>query len=651
MCKQKNKKGRITLNESSNETAIRLKSGLTWRSFFSLIMAALLFIPINIYLNLSTGGGVGISAIYIITILLSEITRYTGKPLSKQEMFIIYSTMGTAAMAIPPYYTLISRAFFINTPTSYAYRLNGVPLPYLVPDWVSPPVGSKAYMYRTLFQLEWMKPLLVSSLFFFLHLMGDVGLSIMLSHITVNVEKLRFPFATVDASLIETITERESGRTRIFMTAFYAGLVYGALLYGAGVLPLPWIDLTGLTEKYSPGALLGISTAPGPFVFGLMLPVSTSATMLIGSMLVWVILNSLFTVNPSFFPQWVNEYYRGMTINSIYQRTFQRIWISPQFGFALGLAVALYLGLLRKSIGDIVTSRKSHTSTVRRGLRTDRSRTPYFPSFVLAILLFLTGSLGSVALFSILIPEMPLYVLLLTSLGLSLLIGTLAAYSFGETGFFTAMPWPWRAVVYLSPYQGYAAWVQPPYICTGAPGDASQTVKVSYLTETKPKDYFKAWIVAAIVNVVFGLIIVDSLWRLAPIPSSAYPNAVIQWPIEAANTALFVTRQMNLDAFLISVGTVFSFTLYFVGDVLRKIGIPFSAVSFFVGCSTLPPSAIMTLVGSLIGNYGIGRFVGKERWRAMRGVFAAGIISGVGVFLGVNISMTLISKAAWVWPY
>jgi len=630
------------MTEKLEEAAVGFKGGLTWRALFGLIMAALLFIPVNIYLNLSTGGSVGTSAIYIITILLSQITRFTGKPLSKQEMFIIYATMGTAAIAIPPYYDLVFRAFFINTPTSYAYNINGVPLPYTLPDWISPPVGSNAHMYRTLFQLEWTKPILITSLFFFLSFMADLGLGIVLSYVTVEVEKLRFPFASVDASLIETITTRESERTKIFMTAFYAGLVYGAILYGGALLPLPWFDMTWLTEKYIPGALVGIATEPTPFVFGMMLPISTSTTMLAGSILVWIILNSLFTVNPAFFPQWVSEYYSGMSIGSIYQRTFQRIWISPQFGFALGLAAALVV-LLRKSI----------VNALRGGLKADirLNKEAYFPSFIHAIFMFLAGSLGSVALFSILVPEMPFYIPLLASLGISLLLGTFAAHAIGEVGFFSPLPWPWRAMVYLSPYQGFAAWVRPPYIGQGAPGTMSQAVKVAYLTETRPKDYFKALVVATVLNITFGLLIIDSLWRLAPIPSSAYRASMIFWPIEATNDALFVTRQIRLDPILISVSGVFSFALYFVGNFLQKIGIPFSAVSFIVGCYMLPTSALMTVAGSFIGHYGIRRYFGRERWAAVRGVMAAGILAGVGVFLGVSISMTLISKAAWVWPW
>jgi len=635
----------MAMAERADETEVSFKSGLTWRALFGLIIVALLFIPVNIYLNLSTGMFVTTAAVYVIAILLSEIARYAGNPLSKQEMFIIYATVGAVAISLPPYYWLVYRAFFINTPVTYAYSVNGVPLPYLVPDWLCPPLDSNAHLQRTLFQPEWMKPILVTTSFFFLSFMADLGLSIILSYVTVDVEKLRFPFATIDASLIETITTRESQKMGIFMAGFHPGLVYGAILYGgfslgAPIIPLPWADLTWFTEKYIPGALVGIATEPTSFIFGLLLPLSVSGTMLLGSVIIWIVLNYMFTINPAFFPQWANEYHPGMTIAAIYQRTFQRIWISPQFGFALGLAGALVI-LLRKGIARSIVG----------GLRAGKGGSKHFPSSVLAIILYLVGSLGTVALFSFLIPEIPFYLPLLTSLFVSLMIGTLAAYATGEVGFFPAMPWPWQAIVYLTPYRGYSGWVTSPYISLGAPGGASQAIKVSYLTETKPKDYFKAWAVAAVLNVVFGIIVTDSLWRLAPIPSSAYPGSMIYWPLYATSDSLFVTRQIRLDPILIAASSIFSFALYFASNLLHKIGIPFSAVAFIIGCYTMPTTTIMTFLGSFVGHYGIRRYIGRERWTAVRGVFSAGILSGIGVFLGIGVSMTLIAKSAWMWPW
>ncbi|MEM2261435.1 MAG: hypothetical protein QXK24_03185 [Ignisphaera sp.] len=622
-----------------------LKSGLTWRSLFGLIIAALLFLPVNIYLNLSTGMMISTAAVYIIAILLSEIARYSGNPLSAHELFIIYATMGIAATTLPPYYWLVYRSFFVNTPVTYAYKIDDTPLPYLVEDWLCPPLGSPAHTYRTLFQVEWLKPLAIFTTLSLLSFTADLGLSMFLSHLTVRVVGLRFPFATLDWSLIETITKRESDKIKIFMTGFYPGLIYGAILYGGfgmGVplIPLPWADFTWLTEKYLPGAIVGISTEPSPFIFGLMLPLSITGNILAGSLIIWIILNYIFTTNTSFFPQWVKEYYRGMTISSIYQRSFQRIWISPQFGFVIGLAIALIISL-RKHISGIVRLR----------LKDVKNEFNDFPSIKLSLVLYVIGSVGSVLLFIVLVPEIPFYVPLLTSLAVSFMIGALAAYAIGEVGTFPSLPWPWQAIIYFTPYKGYPGWVVSPYICLGTPGSASQMVKVSYLSGTKPKDYFKAWTIALILNLIFGLIVIDTYWRLAPIPSSVYPGSMIYWPIYATNDALFATRQIKLDPTLLSLSSLISCLLYFASNVLQKIGIPFHAIAFIMGCYTLPTSSIMMFIGSLISHYALARYFGRERWISIRGIFSAGLFAGVGIFLGVGIALTLLTKAAWVWPW
>lgn len=634
----------LTKNNSLN-AGIEFKSGLTWRVIFGLILIALLFIPINIYLNLSTGMSLTTAAVYVIIILLSTITRYSGKPLSRQELFIIYVTTGAAATTIPVYYWLIYRFFFITTPVTYAYKIDGVPLPNLVPDWLCPPLGSLAHLHRTLLQPEWIKPISIITTLFLLSFIADWSLSIMFSYITVELERLDFPFATIDFSLIETLTVQKSEVMRVFMAGFYPGLAYGAILYGgyslgAQLIPLPWVDLTWFTEKYIPGAIVGIATDPASFAYGLLLPPSISGSLLLGSAMTWILLNHMFTINSSFFPEWAEEYYPGMMISSIYQRSLQRIWISPQIGFALGLAAAL-IASMRKSIFEAISS----------GIKMQKRANEYFPSLILALLLYTAGSLGSAILFSLLIPEIPFYMPLLISLVASFMIGALSSHAIGRIGFFPVVPYLWQSIVYLTPYRGLPGWLISPYVCSGAPGSASQAVKVAYLTGTKPKDYFKAWIIAAILNLVFGLLIVDSFWRLAPIPSSIYPASLIYWPLYATNDSLFITRQIKLDPLLILSSGAFSFTVFFAGSLLQKINIPFSPIAFVTGCYTLPTSSITIFLGSLIGHYVIGRYVRKEEWIKIRGVFVAGIFAGVGVFLGLGVSMILIAKSAWVWPW
>ena len=618
------------------------KVGLTWRALLALLIGALFFVPINIYLNLVTGGTISTAALYIVVLLFSTFATIAGSLLSPNEIFVIYSSMAATVALIPPYYWLVYRAFFVNAPSTFAYTLNGVPLPYLVPDWLAPPPGDPAYNLRTLLQPAWAKAIVVSTIFFAGALLADVGLGMLLSYLFVEVEKLPFPLARVDFSLIQTISERKELTLRVFLAGFYAGLIYGAIAYagqafGVQLVPLPWADLTWFTEKYMPGALIGIATDPSFFAWGLVLDPKVTCSTLLGSILVWVVLNWAFTVNSTYFPLWASEYRRGMTLALIYQRAFQRIWISPQFGVALGLAVSLAFALRKGLLRVFRVALRGVGGEVQRA----------YPSMRLALLLFLGGSLLTVTLHHALIPDFPLAVSLLTSTALSLLIGMLASRAVGEVGFFPSIPWPWQAIVYLTHYNGYAGWVQSPYISLGGQAGMCQMVKVAQLTKTRPVDYFKAIIIGSALSAAIGFFAVDLFWRLAPIPSTAYPNSMVFWPMYAINDALFATRQIRLDPVIIGASMVASIAVMLSSPVISRFVLPVPLLS---GLFIIPPYAISIFAGSMIGHL-LRRYVGAERWSEVQGPLAAGVLTGAGVFVGVSTSLLLITRAAWIWPW
>ncbi|MCS7105332.1 MAG: OPT/YSL family transporter [Thermofilaceae archaeon] len=619
------------------------RTGLTWRVIFALLIATLFFVPINLYLNLVTGGTISSAALYVIVLLFSLFAEVAGSFLTQNEIFVMYASIAATVSIVPPYYWLVYRTFFVNSPSTYAYVLNGIPLPHLVPSWLAPPPGDPAHYLRTLIQPAWAEAIVVSTFFFITSLAADVGLGILLSYLFVELERLPFPLAQVDYSLIQTISERKGPLLRVFLAGFYAGLIYGAVAYsgqaiGVQLIPLPWADLTWFTEKYMPGALIGIATDPSFFALGLVLDPKATLSMLVGSVVVWVFMNWLFTIDSRFFPLWASEYRRGMTLAIAYQRSFQRVWIAPQFGVALGLALSLVL-FLRRSIVKIfrlAIAREAELGTYN-----------IFPPMRLALVLFLVGSLSSVALHHILIPEFPVYVTFLTSTLLSLFIAVLAARAVGEIGFFPTLPWPWQAIVYLTPYSGYAGWVQSPYISLGGQAGMCQMVKVAYLTRTKPSDYFKALVLGTLLSVAVGFVVMDLFWRLAPIPSSVYPNSMVFWPMYATNDALFVTRQIQLDPTIIVLSLAVSLALTLSTPLVSRILLPIPLLS---GCFIIPPYAVSIFVGSMLGRL-LRRYVGDEKWNEIRGPLAAGILTGAGVFVGISISLLLVARAAWIWPW
>ncbi|MEM2853882.1 MAG: hypothetical protein QW804_05220, partial [Candidatus Bathyarchaeia archaeon] len=115
-----------------------------------MILAALIFLPATIYLTFSMGTEVGSASMYITAILFTALARIYGGRLTKQELYIIYATVGSIATSVPFYYWLVFRSFFVTNPLSLEFKLFGTPLRELVPVWLSPPVSSPVHQLRTL---------------------------------------------------------------------------------------------------------------------------------------------------------------------------------------------------------------------------------------------------------------------------------------------------------------------------------------------------------------------------------------------------------------------------------------------------------------------------------------------------------------------
>ncbi len=635
----------LAVTEARVEQPVELQYGFTWRALLALLTAAVLFIPVTLYLNLLSGALSPAIAVTVIAILFAELTRFFGTPLTKQELFVIYSGVAVMSSTLPPYYWLVYRTFYVTTPITQYFLIDGVPINQLVPTWLAPTIGSPVYELRTLLHPDWVSALVVAALSFSFIAMAEIGLAIMFTYIFVREEKLPYPLAHVEASLINVLIERRESQLSIYILGlvagvFYAFMTYAGYLFGVPLLPLPWFDFVWLTEKYLPGALIGIATDPFTLGLGMVLPLKVAGATLAGSLIIWVIINTIFTTTPDFFPLWYSEFYRGMTIGAIFQRTFQRIWISPQFGFIIGIALALILSY-RKTFSR---SLRLFASAI---LRPQESELPLRFSLVL----FLVASISSVILFAVLVPGFELWVAIATSLGLSFFIAMVAARSLGEVGYFPAIPWPWQVIVYFTPYKGYSGWVYAPYINLGYTGYLSQLGKVSYLTNTRPTNYFLGVAIAFSLIGVVGLLAMDFFWRLSSIPSNVYPYTMIYWPIFATNDSLFATRQISIVPEHIGIGALATLAIVALETFTRRL--PFALPTFPValGFFIIPPYTFTILIGSLIANLVISRSFGRERWAATKNFFIAGFFSGLGITVGISISFTLLAKASWIWPW
>jgi len=636
------------------QTRIEFKSGFTWRVAFAMVVAALIFIPVSVFLYLSAMVVVGAGAVYVIVILFSEILRMQGQRLSKQELFMMYSVLGAVGGGgwFTMFYWLVFRGFFVNSDIASAFSVNGIPIRDLVPTWMAPPPASQVYQLRTLMHPDWLLPIGLSVSLAALTFIAELALTMIFSILFVEAEPLRFPFAEIDYSLVNTLSERQRDNVFVFLASMSAGVMYGIFLYvvpltsGIIVIPRLWIDLTRFTEKILPGAMIGIATDPTSFIYGFMLPVPIALSLFIGSAVTYILLNSLsITTFPDLFPQWRAEYFYGMNLGAIIQRSSLRAWLSPSIGFALGLALALLIKHRKSVVGSFRALSKLRVVA-------GKGEAGYLPLRIL-LLMFFGAVLTSIILYHILIPEVPIWIPLLISLGMSFVMPLAATRVVGEIGISIPFnPWQiWQALLYFSGYTGYAGWITYPVIAGTSTPWSVQTIKVAYMTETRPRDLFKAFAISVVLTAIFGFIFMDLFWRMAPIPSLVYPWTLIYFPTYAISDCLFATRQILIDANWIGYGTLISVLIFALGEALGRAGIGFSAAALIGGFTNLPPYTLMVLVSSVIGNLLISRLFGRERWARVRGITVAAVAAGMGIATGLGVSLTLISRSSWIWPY
>lgn len=638
------------------------KHGFTWRSGLAIIYGATLLYPVALYMSLVTG--LAINTVYLAVILFSEIARFLGSPLTKQETFIMYIFVGWACSSTFMLDTVVRRHFFMTDPRSLGFTdpYTGLPLPLAMPWWFAPGYGTPSYALRTIFQVAWLVPVLIVMARTLLWFMAELSLAAIFGKIYLEEEKLPFPFQQVDAEICITLAERETGRMKYFTLFAFVGLVWGAIVYALpmvssnilgiqySVLPLPWADLTkNLNDLGIRGAVLTVSPEIVAYALGIMLPLNISASILLGSLVGGILVNwiALNTV-PNVFPEWAQTWSAGFIPDAALaiQRGLLTIWFGPLIG--IGLAIST-LGILRV--------RKTLPAAIRR-LSNATTAGGYF-SLPITLGMFLAGEIGGLLLFWYLVPDANAMLLLLSvllSVAWSVLFAAVNIMAIGETGYGISVPFIWQATIVASGYPKLDAWLTDPVMAGVGASNFVGQLKVAYLTETNPRDYFMGILVLIPFTWLASAFWVSVFWSLAPIPSSVYPNAAVTWPLWLTNQAVWWSREFatfRLD--LVAFSYFLFLALGIVSNSINAIGIPFSFISFVAGLTGyaggLMHLQVAAFFGSLVTNLIITRRMGREWYLKYRSPMIAGLITGEGVAIAVAAALTMMYKSLWILPY
>jgi hypothetical protein len=154
-----------------------------------------------------------------------------------------------------------------------------------------------------------------------------------------------------------------------------------------------------------------------------------------------------------------------------------------------------------------------------------------------------------------------------------------------------------------------------------------------------------------------SLLFSQFIWRLAPIPSSAYPFAQQIWHLQALNTLLMQSSTLEGSAAFYQ-ALNFNYVIAGVGlgvvtyAILAVFGLPIMLIYGMVRGlgQTMPHGHIPEVLGALLGRFFFLKRYGVM-WRQYAPVLLAGFSCGMGLTGMFSMGVTLILKSLGRLPY
>ena len=172
------------------------------------------------------------------------------------------------------------------------------------------------------------------------------------------------------------------------------------------------------------------------------------------------------------------------------------------------------------------------------------------------------------------------------------------------------------------------------------------------MTRTKFGSWVKAEIASFIIMVLCSFLFWSVIWRMAPIPSAAYPFIQKMWPYYAYLKTLWATSTSEggaqfmreaIDASRIFWSAGVGAALFGLVSLLRLPAQLFYGIVGGVGM--FPHHTLPMFIGALLGRYYFAVRFGRERWRSYAPIILAGYACGVGLIGMGAVGLALIAKS------
>jgi hypothetical protein len=625
------------------ETPEHFEEGFDWKTVVGAIFIGFLMMPGSMYLQLVIGTGIGPAARWVTIILFAELAKRSYSELKQQEIFLALST---------PFQGLLWNQYLVQ---SDAARMLGVT--EFIPAWVAPSPESDSLVERTFFHRDWMIPILLLIGTQIIQRIDQFGLGYALFRITSDVEKLPFPMAPVAAlgtmALAEsTEDKKKSWKWRVFSIGGVIGLAFGAiyvllptvsgliLMEPIRLIPIPWVELTGHTEGVLPAVATGIQLDLGLVFIGMVLPFWAVMGGLVG-ILITIIANPIL-YNNGILTRW----HPGMeTVDTMFANNFD---FYMSFSIGLGLAIA-FVGIWHvvRSFGK----QEGNKGSLQDLFRPPPGRGDF--NFWISIGIYVFSTISYVLLCLWLVPNFPWPFFIAYGFIYTPIVSYITARMEGIAGQFVSLPLV-REISFIAGakyfgYQGIEIWYAP--IPIHNYGEATVNFRQIELTGTSIRGIIKSEIVVFPIVMVASMLFSQFIWRLAPIPSSAYPFAQEIWHLQALNTLLmqsstlegnaafyqalnfvYVIAGMGLGVVTYTILTLFGLPIMLVYGMVRGLG------------QTLPHAMFLEVAGALLGRFFFLKRYGAM-WRQYAPVLLAGFSCGMGLTGMFAMGVTLILKS------
>ena len=665
------------------------EDGFGLKTIVAALFMGFLMVPASIYLGLFIGGSMGEAAKWVTVILFSEVAKRSMKSLRQQEIYVLFYMTGIV-LSSPA--SLLWNQYFVRSPAAIAFGVAP-----LIPSWVAPQKGVLDQYGRTFLAGPWLKPILFMT---GMHLIGRIdqfGLGYALYRWTAHVEKLPFPMAPAHAlgitALVETRDNSQRWRWRCFSLGAMLGMGWGAIYTGVPavtsallrhplfIVPLPWPDLDPGVEHprtQFPAVPFDLVFDFGGIIVGMFLPF----WMIMGSLLGVV---ATIIINPVLYHNGLlTTWHPGMGVVDTKFSNHLDFYLSFSIGISLSVFFTSVLPLLKPVFRLLEfparwSSRPGHQKRLARWLMPmapkprrwtlaphlrarphppqSKSRRHLHSYFPLHLCLFhldlhrhlhvaharhrgrgISGPLSLALLHGI-------------WLHLSTLHQLRACQAHRHDGYLRGFAPGARSHVYPFGVQRRRHLVRS-HSHRRLWRGRHQFPASSELTGTRLGSIIKTDILAFPILIITTVLFSEMIWRMAPIPSEAYPVTQQLWNQRALGESLLYSATLDgsspfIESIKLNVmacGLGLGVAGYVIMRVLSLPILIFYGLAF--GLNAGPGGVVTLTIGALVGKFYFQRKYDPETFKRYIGIVLAGFFGAGKGLIGMGaVALALISKS------